>query len=312
MDENTKTIAKGAIFVFFGIIISKLLTYIWRVLIARYIGSDAYGIFSLAFALIGIGGVFAILGFGDGLFRYTSFYLAKKKYNDAKGVMLFVFSINTVSILITSACLIFFSKSIALYFFHDAFLIWPVYIVAAILPFYVYSIHFLTLLTVKLRVDYHAFIKNIAEGIIKIFITLLFIYLGYTTLAPLLGYFVAMIGVFLMSAYFLFFRTDYGVIIKEKAKYHSNELIAYSVPLMFTGVVSIFISYTDTLMIGYFKGVVQTGIYNASLPTAQIISIASCFSVLFYPLFVENYSKKKSREMKMIGIWNQKINCCPG
>ena len=298
--HETKIIAKGAIFVFIGIVISKILTYIWRVFIARYIGQEAYGIFSIAFALLGIVNVFAALGFSDGLFRYTSFYFARKKYGDAKGVLLSVFSINFISSLFVCFILVFFSRVIAQYFFHNINLIWHVWIVAATLPFYVFSNHFLNLLNTKLRADYNAFIKNIIEGIVKILATILFVYFGYSTLAAILGYFVATIGTFILAAYFLFFKTNYGIILKSKAKYHYREIISYSIPLMITGFVTIFLSYTDTMMLGYFKGIIQTGIYNAALPTAQLIVIASCFSTLFYPLFIENYSKKKFNEMNKI------------
>ncbi|RLG14989.1 MAG: hypothetical protein DRN66_00505 [Candidatus Nanohalarchaeota archaeon] len=300
MDENTKTIAKGAMFVFAGMVISKPITYLWRVLIARYIGQEAYGILSIALALLGIATVFAVLGFGGGLVRYTSFYFARKKYADAKGVLLSVFSINIASSLFICSVLVFFAKTIAKYFFHDSSMIWPVYIVAATLPFSVFSSHFLALLNVKLRADYNAITKNVAEGIMKIIATIAFIYVGYTALAAILGYFIAIVGTFSLSAYFLFFKTDYGIILKEKAKCHYLELITYSIPLMLTGFVAVFLTYTDTMMIGYFRGLAETGIYNAALPTAQLLSIAACFTTLFYPLFIENYSKKKFAEMEKI------------
>ncbi|OYT34835.1 MAG: hypothetical protein B6U87_01310 [Candidatus Aenigmarchaeota archaeon ex4484_52] len=283
--HETKIIAKGAIFVFIGIVISKILTYIWRVFIARYIGQEAYGIFSIAFALLGIVNVFAALGFSDGLFRYTSFYFARKKYGDAKGVLLSVFSINFISSLFVCFILVFFSRVIAQYFFHNINLIWHVWIVAATLPFYVFSNHFLNLLNTKLRADYNAFIKNIIEGIVKILATILFVYFGYSTLAAILGYFVATIGTFILAAYFLFFKTNYGIILKSKAKYHYREIISYSIPLMITGFVTIFLSYTDTMMLGYFKGIIQTGILSGSALMAIkkqniILATTICGSVL--------------------------------
>ncbi|MCK5040596.1 MAG: oligosaccharide flippase family protein [Candidatus Aenigmarchaeota archaeon] len=302
MDNDSKIIAKGAMFVFAGIVISKPITYLWRIYIARYIGHDAYGIFSIALALLGLINVFAILGFSSGLFRYTSFYFARKKYADAKGVLITVFSINSVSCLFFSCLLVFFAPYFAENFFHNINTTGPVYVVAFILPFFVFSNHFLALLTVKLRADYNALIKNVLEGIIKIFATIALVWLGYSAIAAILGYFIAIFGTFVLSAYFLFFKTDYGIILKSKAKYHSRNLVNYSIPLMITGFVSGFLTYTDTIMLSYFKGVSQTGIYNAALPTAQLIAIASCFSVLFFPLFVENYSKKNYKEMNKLYI----------
>ncbi|MCK5177635.1 MAG: flippase, partial [Candidatus Aenigmarchaeota archaeon] len=301
MNEDKKTIAKGAMFVLGGIVISKIITYLWRIFIARYIGQEAYGIFSIALALLGIATIFSVLGFSDGLLRFTSFYRARKKYNEAKGVLISVFSINFISTLSLSFLLVFFAPSFAKYFFHNSNITGPVYIVALALPFFVFGNHFLTLLKSQMRVDYIALTQSIIEGFVKIIGTVVFFYIGYIALAPILGYFIALVGTFFLSMYFLFFKTDYAVILKEKAVYHWRELIIYSLPLMFVFFIASFLTYTDTMMLGYFTDNSITGIYNAALPTANLLSITMiAFSSLFFPLFIEKYSKKQYKEMNLL------------
>ncbi len=301
MNEDKKTMAKGAMFVFAGIIISKPLTYLWRIFIARYIGQEAYGIFSIALALLGFATVFSVMGFSDGLIRYTSFYQAKQKYADVKGILISVFSVNLISTSLISGLLIVFAPFFAKNFFHNSNVVGPIYIVAVSLPFFVFGNHFLNLLKTQMRIDYIALIQSIIESIVKIIATIVFFYIGYIVLAPILGYLIALFGTFILAGYFLFFKTRYGRIFKEKAKYHWKELFYYSLPLMFVGFLASFIMYTDTLMLGYFTDNVQTGIYNAALPTASMLSIMlTAFSSLFFPLFVEKYSKKQYTHMNML------------
>ena len=78
IDNSLKLLVKTSFFVFIGIMISKLITYIYRILIARYLGPEIYGIFSLASMIFGWFAAFFSFGLADGLLRYISLYRAKR------------------------------------------------------------------------------------------------------------------------------------------------------------------------------------------------------------------------------------------
>ena len=52
-DSNLKLIAKSSVIVFAGIFLSKIFTYLYRIIIAREFGPEAYGLFSLALVISG-------------------------------------------------------------------------------------------------------------------------------------------------------------------------------------------------------------------------------------------------------------------
>ena len=52
IDRGLKLIVKSSMIVFIGLFLSKLLTYIYKIIIARYYGPEVYGIFSLAFMIV--------------------------------------------------------------------------------------------------------------------------------------------------------------------------------------------------------------------------------------------------------------------
>ena len=57
--EEIKNIAKGSLIILIGIFLSKFLTYIYRAIVARFLGSSDYGLLTLGLAISGFVGIFA-------------------------------------------------------------------------------------------------------------------------------------------------------------------------------------------------------------------------------------------------------------
>ena len=72
IDKSLKLIAKSSIIILCGIFISKLLTYIYRIIIARTFGPEIYGVFSLILMIVGILTPIINLGLNEGLLRFIS------------------------------------------------------------------------------------------------------------------------------------------------------------------------------------------------------------------------------------------------
>ena len=92
--ESLKTIAKGATLVFIGMFVSKLLTYFYRIVVAR-IGTEQYGLLSLALAFFWILTTISLVGLGTGVIRYFAFYKAKEDKERMKGV---IFSLSSLAL----------------------------------------------------------------------------------------------------------------------------------------------------------------------------------------------------------------------
>ena len=72
------TIAKAAIIILFGTIFIKLLTYIFRIIIART-GVENYGLISLGLAIYGVISVICIFGMDTGLYGLLSRTIQKEE-----------------------------------------------------------------------------------------------------------------------------------------------------------------------------------------------------------------------------------------
>ena len=79
LESSLKVLAKTSMVVFIGVLLSKVFTYAYRILIARYFGPEEYGLFSLAFMILGFFTALSSLGLIEGVLRYLPIYRGKEQ-----------------------------------------------------------------------------------------------------------------------------------------------------------------------------------------------------------------------------------------
>src|SRR3989344_9312208 len=91
IDKSLGILAKSAFIVLIGLVLSKVFSYTYRIMIARIYGPDIYGVFLLAFSIIGFFIYLVLMGFDSGLVRYIPIYSAEKKRKNIKFIINFSF-----------------------------------------------------------------------------------------------------------------------------------------------------------------------------------------------------------------------------
>src|SRR3989344_7403938 len=91
INQNLKLIAKSSLIVFIGIFIAKVLNYAYRIIIARIMGPETFGLFVISITVIGLITSLLSIGFPEGLVRYIAVLRGKKENNKIR--RLFRFSI---------------------------------------------------------------------------------------------------------------------------------------------------------------------------------------------------------------------------
>jgi len=288
--DSLKKITKGAGIIFVGMIISKLLGYVYRILIAR-VGTETYGLFSIGIALFSLLTTISLVGLNRGVLRYISFYRAKEDLGKVKELISFSLKITSLFSLIVSIIFFVFSDKIAILFFHNSDLSIIFKILAVFIPFSVFREVIFSIIESFQKIKYEIYSKNIVENVIKILLTLIFLTLGF----KLIGFTVAYaIGILISTLTALFFLKKL-ISIKlnlNPSKILKKELFFYSFPLSFSLLISSIINWTDTLMLGFFRTASEIGIYNAALSTAFLMYIIpSILLGLFIPILTEVYAK---------------------
>lgn len=295
--KGLNLIAVSSLIVFIGVAFSKVLTYIYRIIIARYFGPEEYGLFSLASMVLILVVAVCSLGLPEGLVRYISFFRGKK--NKSFIIYLTKYSLLLLSFIgiIAGTLLFLASEWIALNIFHDVRLISFIRIAAITVPFFILANAYLAVLRAFESIASYSFILNIAQNLGKVLALALFIFLGIKGDAIMLSYFFGIFMMFLFSAiavkrYYSFLASEYVISFKDKDKI-SREILSYSWPLSLLSVASFILYWVDSFAIGYFKSAAEVGFYNAAVPLAALVMIApDLIAQIFFPLITKEYATK--------------------
>jgi O-antigen/teichoic acid export membrane protein len=300
--EDVKTIAKGAGFFLIGMLISKVLTYFYRIFIARYFGPENYGLFSLSLTVLSFTGLFARMGLHSGVVRYIPYYKGKGDDSRIKGTILYSLASVGISSILIAGLLILFADQISQRIFHDPALTEMLVVMALALPFlsmfYILNFGFQGFKAIR----YQVYTEQIFLNTTNLITVLVFGFLGFGAIGIAWSYTISIICT-LFFAIYLFQKKVFPFLFSNiKAINTTKELLTYSFPLVLSGVFGGFIiSNTDIAMIGYFKDSVEVGTYNAALPTARILGIAAgSLTILFLPIITELYAQGKMHELERV------------
>ncbi|MEK6849968.1 MAG: flippase [Nanoarchaeota archaeon] len=312
LDNSLKLVVKTSLIGLFGILIAKVFAFIYRTLIARSFGPEVYGLFSLSLIIIAWFVSFSSLGLSEGLLRYISIFRGKKEMSKIRYILRISLIFLLFSGLISGILLFFTAEFISVNLFHNAKLTIFLKIFACAFPIMIYYEIFLSIIRSFEKIITHSVISDIFSNMIKPLILILLIYFGIGSNAVILSY-VLGTAVVLLIAY-IYCRYALPPIIWQKSLKLRNkekikkELFSYSWPLMLVSIITTILFWSDSLLIGYFKGALEVGVYNAAVPIAALLFIVPVlFIKLFFPMITREYSRKNFsliKELsKQIGKW---------
>ena len=305
IDKGLKILVKTSFVVFIALILSKVFSYSYRIIIARHFGAEIYGLFSLSMVIIGWFVAFSSLGFTEGLVKYLSFYRGKNEISKMKYLVKFSSRILFFSTLIVALISFLFSDIISTTIFHNQNLSFFLKVFSIMIPFWIFASYYLAILKSFEKVKQHSVIEHIVQNFAKVLCLILLIFLGLKTNAVVFSYFFG-IFIMLLVAYFyckikipeIFLKDNLNTKTKKTI---SKSFISYSWPVMFLGVISSIFYWIDSLTIGFFKSATEVGFYNAAVPIALLIGFApELFLNLFFPMINKEFSQKNMKFIKEI------------
>lgn len=268
------TIAKGAGISAFGLFASKVVTYFYRAVVGRALGPEAYGMLTTGMMIGGIAATFAGDPVRSGLKKFIPEFREEKDWGSVKGIVLSALQLNFIGAIIVGTAIFFSAEHLAIEIFEKRELI-PVIQVFGFLQLISrpYEIFIDTTIAFN-KAKYNVISTNIVQPVLQLLITVGLIIIGFNVMAAVWGW-VGAIALTLPLAFYFMEKEGPVLTRKVKAKHHRKKLFKFSYPLMLSGMISVFLGWTDTAFIGYFMDQTSVGFYNAAYPTALILMIPS-------------------------------------
>ena len=301
LDESLRTIAKGAGVSFVGAFVGLGLGYLSRIIIARFLGPDEYGLISLGYAALMIGATLSLVGLPAGIQRYVSFYRGKGDEGRIKGTILGALKISVPMSLIVGAIFFFYADWISINVFHSLELTPILKIFAIAIPFLVLTDNAIYATIGFQDVRYRVYVVDLFQNIFKLLAIVALLVLGFDVMGAAWGWAITVVLTPFLAFYFLEKRVFPIFNTEVKAIFIDRELFAFSLPLIFTAVAGMVMGWMDTLMIGYFLSASAVGIYNVALPTARLLTVVTkSIGVLLTPVASELYARNREQELRII------------
>lgn len=264
-------LAKGAGITAIAMAVSKVITYLYRVVIARFVGPDAYGQLSLGLMVIGIGGTLGLLAMNNGLQKFIPEFRTRDELGKIRGLVLSSLYVSVPVSLVISLMIFFGAEFIALELFDSEGLI-PVLKVLAVAPLFgSLSSIFFDVTKGFNKIIYKAVSVRIIQNLIQLLVTVALVIFGMGVVGAAWGWITGTIVAAILGFYFMEKKVGPILFAKVKPEYQHRKLLKYSSPLLLSGIVGTVMGWADTAFLGYFMADSDVGLYNAALPTAILI-----------------------------------------
>jgi len=276
--DKSKKIAKEATISFIGMGFGNAVRYLFTVVLARFVGIEYLGIYSLATSVTRIGEVIGIAGLQSGVMRYVSRLDKENEIDEIRqrvrsGLMLgLIFSIVTMILQLA------LSDWLAIEIFQGSELLKRVIVISA------FSLPFATVMIISAfatqgykLLKYKVTVMHIVRPTVMLLCTLL------------------CLGIFSKDSAII-----YPLLISAIVSALVS-LLCFSYPLMFVTVLGTLMHWMDIMMLGYFTDTTTVGLYHPATRTAGLMrTILLAFMGIFSPMMSDYHRKGKLDEMRKL------------
>ncbi|NOZ49232.1 MAG: oligosaccharide flippase family protein [Chloroflexi bacterium] len=311
METEIGQIARGAGIGLGGNIVYYAFSYLFGILVARQVGAEQYGLYTLGVAAVTLISRFAIVGMDRGLMRYASIRRGQGQGASLRhlaGLALWVGGITSG----VGALLVWRFPQLILQALH-----WtdkPQLLF--LLPVIAIAVPAMTLTGIAIAgtqafrtIRYRAFVVNVVQPAIKLFVSLLLIvFWGRVAMAPVLGFVVAQVVGTFLALFFLRRLTQNIPAADTPTPGTGRQLARFSLPLLFSNVIDYLNGRTELLVLGMFLIVDMAGIYNAAVRLAGLgLIVLTAFNAIFSPLISDLHHRREMARLaalfKLVTRW---------
>jgi len=289
MKENIKKNAlKNSSWNFLATLSNRIGGLIFTIILARFLLPENFGVYSIVISVAMIFFTFADLGVNGSLVRYLSFSLAKEK-SKAPSYYRYLLKLKLIFALIASVALLIFAYPIAFSIYKNPALFQPIIVCALYIFVLSFENFYSQLFYASEHVKYMS-IKEFLHQSVRIILAF-FVFYFVTSSYQIIGIIMALILTTLVMIIFVIYYTSKlipNIYKKPKQDIDKKRIRKFLGFLTIASISSVFFSYIDSLMLGFFTPAEFVGYYRASFSLVfGVIGLASFSNLIFLPVFTK-------------------------
>lgn len=250
------------------------LSYLYSIILARYLGPDVYGLYALGLAAFNLISVIAMAGLDNATLKFVPALVETGDEPGLRRTVRIILGLSLVSGGLLCVALLLGSHTVAAGIFKKSEMTHVLRIMALGIPAYVVSSVLITILQALQDVRWRTFVKYVSEPVVRVLISVVLLWAGWSLDAALVA-FVAALTLSVILTLVSIRSLLAGSRIRTPVSVSTREILAYSTPLLLALLVSSIAVKVDFLILGYWRSAGDVGIYSAAFQTAAIMALVT-------------------------------------
>jgi O-antigen/teichoic acid export membrane protein len=260
-DRSVLLAAKGGGVTFAGAIFAYGSWLVIGLLLARFLGADQYGLYTLASSPITIATGLAGLGLSPALVRYVAVYNGRRDDAGLWGTLQIGLGLTSIASMVVGIGLFALAAPIAERLFDEPRLIPLLRLGSLMLPFATVSTQLSAATQGFKAMQYRVIAKDISQSVVRVVLIIALVIVGaLNAMSATAAQLVSEVIVFAMLLYFLHrlfaLRRPLGA-----GRRNFREMVGFSLPIYITRLINTFRGNIQTLMLGAFEAVTTVGVF---------------------------------------------------
>lgn len=295
-DSIFQKLLKGGTILVFGLVLEMGISFVGKLLIARYLGAASFGGVSLGVTTFTIASTVLVFGLDTGIARYLP---RKGEDSYRRGVLLSGFQIGLTVPFVFGILMVIFAGRISTSVFGDPSIAQVFRIVGLTIPLAAFVNLSVGVIQGDQKATPKVVIQNFALPVTRFGGFGFAIILGFGVVGITGAYLVSYLIGAAICVYYLRVRTN--LFSGPKPIYQYRKLLAFSLPLAISGIGSKIFSNADIILLGFFKQTTAVGVYSAVYPVSQLVMFGlSSFAFIFMPIFSELHANQATNQMMRV------------
>ena len=301
LEQELGTVAKGAGIAFTGKVSGTGLKYFTQIIIARFLGTDIFGIYALGMVVYEVARLFSSMGLHIGSVRYVSIHHGAGDVQRLKGVLLQVILLPFLGGAVLGAAIFLASEYLAQDIFGKPELTFVLRIFAISLPFWASTVVAARATTGFQTTKYLVYIREYLQPFANLMLVIFLCLIGQRLFGVTLAWVLSFLLAFAAVLYLI--KRVFPPLLQKNIKpvFESRQLLKFSLPLAFGDILLFLLLRIDILMVGYFRPSLEVGVYRAVSQTALLLLIfLTSFNNIFAPMIADIFNKGDQEKMRQL------------
>jgi len=292
----SRKVAKNSAINLTGVIITRAGRFLFFLLMARLLGPQDFGFFSIAFSLLLISQTFCESGFYSIFQRFIPVYLAGGEPGKAKGLITFALELPLTLSLVMVAAVCFVPHTWLATLGSNPKITPYIIILFIASPFYLLCELVSYLAMSRNRFVYKSIIYS-SRFVLATMAALGLSYWGFKAQSLAWAFTLGALAASILALIFLFrLRAD---IFGSRRQYETRSWLKFMFPVLVVAVMAVLAGQMDRIFLGMMRSAAEAGIYNAA---AKVVSqgniIYATLAQAFVPLMSELFHARRLDELK--------------